>query len=61
MKQLNINEAEVYQIAAEQLQKINELTKKNESLEEELRLSRYAAKEAELKLRAIEEGRGEDL
>ena len=54
--QLNLSEAEVAKIASDQLEELIKLRRENDTLAEQLRLARYDAAKAGLKLKAIESG-----
>ena len=54
--QLNLSEAEVYKIAAEQLAELRKVKQENEKLKEQLRREKYKVAQAELKEEAREKG-----
>lgn len=54
--QLNLSDAEVYKIAAEQLAELRKVKQENEKLKEQLRRERYKSSQLELKEEAREKG-----
>lgn len=54
--QLNLSEAEAYQIAAEQLAELRKVKTENDSLQEKLRRAKYQLAELQLKEKAREKG-----